>query len=328
MHTYLSMLTQFLHTLKEKIKRYLAIVCIGCTIIVLCFFSYLSTVPRLTQAKRITIPEGTSLIATGTILKQAGLIRSSLFFRLIGEVRSVSVKAGTYSFVDERRMSEIIERLDTADYGDVYVSVTFPEGITTADMARILEEKELPNFDRFEFETLVKESEGYLFPDTYLLLPDANTQDIVAMLLENFQNRTQKMRTQLSDDMWSDIIIMASIIEKETSNDPEEQKIVSGILWKRIHQGIPLQVDAPFVYALGKGSANLTTGDLRTDGPYNTYTRTGLPPTPIGNPGLSAIEAAVHPIDSLYFFYLHDTNGVIHYGVTHDDHVRNKQRYL
>ena len=292
-------------------------------------FSYFSSVPPILEEKIVTIEEGTSLIGVSKLLKNEGIIRSSSVFRLVGQLQDISVKAGTYSFSEERRITEILQRLHTSDYGDVYIPVTFPEGITLEEMSDILEATDLENFNSAEFKTLTQSKEGYLFPDTYSFLPDVDTQAIVEIMSTNFTQRTEDLKESITGiRSWKDIIIMASLIEKEASSNSEEQEMVAGILWKRLDRGIPLQVDAPFVYAIGKGSSALRTSDLRSDGPYNTYTRKGLTPTPIGNPGLSAIRAAINPKESLYFFYLHDTNGGIHYGVTHNDHVRNKQRYL
>ena len=91
---------------------------------------------------------------------------------------------------------------------------------------------------------------------------------------------------------------------------------------------MPLQVDAPFLYERGKVSSELSHNDLQKDSPYNTYTNKGLPPTPIGNPGYDALYAAVHPIDTNYLFYLHDSDGVIHYGRNHSEHLKNVRSYL
>jgi UPF0755 protein len=106
------------------------------------------------------------------------------------------------------------------------------------------------------------------------------------------------------------IIIMASLLEKEAKNE-QEAKIISGILWTRIRAGLPLQVDAPFLYILGKTSEQLKMSDLQKDGPYNTYTRKGLPAGPIGNPGVAMIKAAIYPQASPYLYYLHGKDGVI-----------------
>jgi UPF0755 protein len=103
---------------------------------------------------------------------------------------------------------------------------------------------------------------------------------------------------------------------------------VAGILWNRITQKLPLQVDATFKYINGKTTATLTLADLQIDSPYNTYVYRGLPPTPINNPGLDAINAALHPIQTKYIYFLTGTDGAMHYAVTFDEHKKNKERYL
>ncbi len=104
--------------------------------------------------------------------------------------------------------------------------------------------------------------------------------------------------------------------------------MIAGILLNRLEKGMLLQVDAPFVYLLGKESKDLTVEDLKLDNPYNTYVYKGLPPGPIGNPGLQAIEAALSPTQNEYLFYLHDNDGDIHYAKTFAEHVKNKKNYL
>jgi len=120
---------------------------------------------------------------------------------------------------------------------------------------------------------------------------------------------------------------MASLIEKESSGD-EDRSIISGILWKRFNNNRPLQVDATLSYLLGKKSQDLTVDDLNIDSPYNTYRYPGLPVGPIGNPGLEAIQAAIYPKDSPYWFYLHDKTGKAYYAKTFEEHIANKNKYL
>ena len=120
---------------------------------------------------------------------------------------------------------------------------------------------------------------------------------------------------------------MESFIDNEVHN-PEDRKIVSGILWKRIDKGIGLQVDASLTYILGKASAELTQDDLKMDSPYNTYKYKGLPKGPISNPGKEAIEAAVFPQTSPYLFYLSDKDGITRYAKNFEEHKNNKFKYL
>ena len=120
---------------------------------------------------------------------------------------------------------------------------------------------------------------------------------------------------------------MASIIEKE-ANGEEDRAVISGILWKRIAQGMPMQVDAPFLFLLNKQSSELTIKDLAIDSPYNTYKYKGLPPGPINNPRLESIKAALNPQTSPYLYYLHDAKGGIHYASDFKGHQANITRYL
>lgn len=292
-------------------------------------FFYVTLPVQINTEKIITVPEGYTLGQSFDLLQQESVIRSSVVAQVFGRITKVSIKAGTYQFSEGLHgLVEVVNRFDRGDYGDVYIRMTIPEGSTNREIAAIIN-KHFPELSQDEFIQKAANKEGYLFPDTYLFLPDVSIDDIIKKLETTFTQKTKTLfETYASSRSPEDIVIMASLIEKEAGNNPVEQKTVSGILWKRIDRGMLLQVDAPFLYIQGKTSAQLSLTDLRTDGPYNTYTRSGLTPTPIGNPGLSAIEAALNPIDSLYFFYLHDNNGGIHYGVTHDEHVRNKQRYL
>ena len=120
---------------------------------------------------------------------------------------------------------------------------------------------------------------------------------------------------------------MASIIEGEAVT-PEDRRIVSGILWTRMKNGMRLGVDAPFAYIMGKGSLELTQTDLATTSPYNTYRVAGLPPTPINNPGIDAIAAALAPSSTPYLYYLSDKEGSMHYARTFAEHKLNKEKYL
>lgn len=281
----------------------------------------------------VSIPSGFSLVSGSEALYKSRVIRSPFLFQAFGRIQGLSIKAGPYLFEEGfHNMFEVLRRVHKGDYGDVFVTVTLNEGLTAKQMADILDSKEaLLFFDKEKFLELTKDDEGYLFPDTYSFLPDVSTEEIVATLKDTFQKKVVSVYQKdidKSGKSLGEIVIMASLIEKEASSDTEEQKIISGILWKRIARKMYLQVDAPFLYIKGKASADLRISDLREDGPYNTYTRFGLPPGPIANPGVSSIEAALFPKESPYFFYLHDKNAKVYYAVDHDGHVKNKQRYL
>ena len=159
--------------------------------------------------------------------------------------------------------------------------------------------------------------EGYLFPDTYLFLPGAETEQIIGTMRDNFKKK--------AGDIAQDIVIMASLIEKEVPAS-DDRRIVSGILWKRLEIGMPLQVDAVFPYITGKREVLLD--DLKINSPYNTYLYKGLPPGPIANPGLDAIEAARNPKETPYLYYISGKDGKTHFAKTYEEHLKNKEKYL
>jgi len=206
--------------------------------------------------------------------------------------------------------------------------VTIPEGSSTKEIATIIK-RSIPDFDTQVFLLEAREYEGYLFPETYYFFPNVTPEEVIREMRAVFTDMIAGLEDKISMSQKSreDIMIMASIIEEEANNDAD-RKIISGILWKRIETGMPLQVDAPFYYTANKTSAEISTTDLRADGPYNTYTRKGLPPTPISNPGINSIEHALYPESSAYWFFLSDKMGTMHYAITHDGHVENKWKYL
>ncbi|MEK7085005.1 MAG: endolytic transglycosylase MltG, partial [Patescibacteria group bacterium] len=172
--------------------------------------------------------------------------------------------------------------------------------------------------------------EGYLFPDTYFFLKSDTPEDVVIKMLSNLERRiTPELREEIARQGKSthDALTVASLLEEEARED-EDRRIIAGILWKRIEKGMPLQVDAALTYVTGKASLSLSNGDLRQDSPYNTYKQKGLPLGPISNPGLAAIDAALHPAETEYLFYLSDRTGILYSAKTHEGHVANKRKYL
>ncbi len=144
-----------------------------------------------------------------------------------------------------------------------------------------------------------------------------------------YEAKMAPLRDSIATSSFSEteIIIIASLLERE-ANDDTSMRMVSGIIQNRLDIGMPLQIDATLDYLLDKASHELTLDDLEIDSPYNTYVYKGLPPTPIANPGLTAIRAALEPTASSYLYYLTDDEGVFHYAETHEEHTANKARYL
>ena len=201
------------------------------------------------------------------------------------------------------------------------------EGWTNYEIALYLEREWLAKKD--EFLKAAERLEGYLFPDTYQVFENVSSQELLALMRETFDKKVAPLQEAMAQKNISlkDMVIMASLVEKESAGD-EDRAIIAGILWKRLANDRPLQVDATLSYLTGKESKELTTYDLQIDSPYNTYRNQGLPAGPSGNPGFEAMKAAVFPQESPYWFYLHDKEGTPHYAVIFEEHIANKEKYL
>lgn len=278
----------------------------------------------------IVIAPGEPFNVIADDLHAHGIITSPLVFRIATMVAggTTDIKAGTYRFDYKGHIITIARRLITADYGIEPVRVVFPEGSTAYEMGKIIGRK-IDLATAVQFVDAGRPFEGSLFPDTYMILPTATSGEIVHLLRSTFDEKTKKLKVEAASSTrsWGDVLTMASIIEEEVRT-LEDRRMVSGILWKRIDDGMRLQVDASFSYLFGKASADVTLDDIATDSPYNTYRFEGLPPGPITNPGLTAIEAALNPIESEYWFYLSDAQGTTHYARTYEDHLANKAKFI
>jgi UPF0755 protein len=278
----------------------------------------------------LRIEPGQTLFSISQELLNDHVIQSPRLFEIFmltfGNEKRVS--AGEYFFGEPANVLEVALRISGRQFGIDRRKVTFPEGYTNKEMSKRLVEV-FPDFNATLFTDLAFDDQGYLFPDTYGFFPSIEPDGVIAALRKNFDKKISPLEDAIvkSGHSKKDIIIMASIIEKE-ANGAEDRGMISGILWKRIKDGMPLQVDAPFLFILDKQSRDLTKQDLATKSLYNTYIHTGLPPTPINNPGLAAIEAAINPISSKYVYYLHDASGTIHYASTYAEHKKNIQQFL
>lgn len=295
------------------------------------YVNYLTTPPKeFKSGTLVEIPSGYTLDDIAGELKHASIIRSPLLFELLVQhyEKEKGILSGAYLFKTPLSVFDVAKRMALGDHGIEVLKITLAEGLTTREMAQVLGSK-IPEFDTAGFIADTKDKEGYLFPDTYFFFSVATSGEVIVALEENFAKRTKDKQEEArqSGKNWHDILTMASIIEEETATD-EDRRIVSGILWKRMEKGMRLQVDATFGYTIGKGSLELTASDLQSDSPYNTYRYEGLPPTPISNPGLASIDAALHPTSSSYLYYLSDESGTIHYAKTFEEHKRNKATYL
>lgn len=302
----------------------------SCAVLFVALFVVLIFAPPLSFPREtvITVSSGQALDTLARNLEDQNVIRSSLWFRIfaisLGGERDM--KAGQYYLPKPESSLKIAWRIFHGDYGVETFKITIPEGFTARRIADLLDER-FQFFDRESF--IAAAPEGYLFPDTYFIPVTATASSTIEALQYNFDRRLRPLKSEIEDSgkSFEDVIIMASIIEGEARRQ-EDMEEVSSILWKRLEIGMPLQVDATFVYFLGKGTSELTLNDLKIDSPYNTYLYKGLPPTPISNPGLASIVAALNPRETETLYFLTGDDGNMYYSETHDEHVQKKARYI
>jgi UPF0755 protein len=302
----------------------------------------------------ITIEGGSSTADIGEFLQGHGLIRSARAFDLYTRLHGYqgALQAGKFVLRASMGVPEIVEVLVTGKAEEMII--TIPEGFSVREIDALLAERGLmkageliacaQDCDVSSFKFLPQKLEGivvgeapggrlegYLFPDTYFVVAaDFVPKFFLERMLSAFQ---KKVLEGLKEDLRKsgrslhEVMTMASLVEKETREDAE-RAVVAGILWKRLKEGLRLDVDATVRYAVGKSTEPLTLGDLNIDSPYNSRKRGGLPPGPIANPGLKSVLAALKPKETPYWYYLHGADGAIHYAETNEQHNVNKFDYL
>ncbi len=314
--------------IKDRRRAVFAITTAG--ILLLCYGFFLSPPAEFPASQVIRIKKGTPLSEITQQLREKDVVRSPSIFYFV--VRfccgDTGVMAGTYYLERKISLLPLISRLVQGKYDVAPYKVTIPEGANNLEIAKILK-KEIPNFNDQKFLQAAAKLEGRLFPDTYFLVHGVSEEDVIEKMVSNFDDKVHDLQTAIADSgrKLDEVIVMASLIEEEARKE-DDQRMISGILWKRIEQGMPLQVDAVFAYIIGKSTYELTKQDLKTDSPYNTYKYKGLPPGAITNPGLRAIRAAVYPKDNPFLYYLSDRQGKMHYALSYKDHLQNAKLHL
>ena len=291
----------------------------------------------------VDLPAGAGSKAIGDRLVEAGVVVDPITFRaaLWATGQGRHLKAGEYRF--DRAMTPI-EVIDKIARGDVYViALTFPEGLTIAEMARLFDGHGLGSAAAFvaaandaalirAFDPSATDLEGYLFPDTYALSRHADAAALVRLMTARFARVfTPELREAARARGLSvrQVMALASIVEKETARS-DERPLVAAVYENRLRIGMALQCDPTVIYALERAGAyggNLHHDDLMFNSPYNTYRYPGLPPGPIASPGRAAIEAALHPADTDVLYFVSRNDGSHAFARTLDEHNRNVQTY-
>lgn len=294
--------------------------------------------------KDIVIPEQSSARQIAQLLLENDLIHSERAFLTYCKRTGYdsSLKAGHYQFSRSQSLKEIVEAI--AEGRIVTIAFTIPEGYTVEQIGEFLINKGICSEEEWE-EAINKEYdypflsygnnirnplEGFLFPDTYRISEHTNAQTIIKLMLNNFNSVWQENFAEEAEKKGKSIyetITIAAMIEKEAMV-AKDRPTISGVIDNRLRIGMPLQIDATVIYALGKHKETVYTSDLLVDSPYNTYKYNGLPPGPIASPGKASIEAALNPEKHDYFYYLAKGDGSHYFAKTHDEHLRAKAKYI
>lgn len=276
----------------------------------------------------VNISKGDSVKIIAQKLYEADIIQSKIFLTNIIILFKLDSKivAGDYVFKSPHTVFDVLKRISNGEYGIEVKKITLIEGLTVREMAKLFAQ-EFYNIKEQDFIDKAIIYEGYLFPDTYYFVENVTTEEIITKMKTTFDQKISEQKNILSlERPLKDIVIMASIIEKEATTESMQE--VSNILWHRIEIHMPLQVDASFVYERGKHTFELSTEDLKTDSLYNTYIRYGLTPTPISNPGIQALQAAAFPEPTENLYFLTGYDGEMYYAKTLKEHNANKEKYL
>ena len=292
----------------------------------------------------LTIPAGATGSDVAKLLKDNGVIRSSLAFKLRSKFGGFSggFEAGRYRLTTNMRIDDVLQVLKKGPFVDT-LRVTFPEGYTVKQVAARAHEK-LP-ISRSDFVASAtsgkwtlgnylpsgtKTVEGFLFPSTYDFFKDAKADDVITRVLQEFDKQAQSLpwttATKLGVTNY-EVVIVASLIEREAKFDTDRPH-VAAVIYNRLKKGMALQFDSTIQYALGSPKLKLTFKELQVDSPYNTYLHTGLPPTPIDSPGVNSLAAALAPSDAGYLYFVADSNGHDHFTSSYQEFLTLKKKYL
>lgn len=272
-------------------------------------------------------------------LEEEGYIKSMLFFEIVSKLKINDKKVQPGGYYLSKNMN-VFEIANSIKEGPDLKWVLIREGMRKEQIGEELQsvlewnEEELRKWNAIYTRMKPEYEEGVYFPDKYLIPVDENGAMIAKRMIDNFNSKFEKYAEEANEKniKWTTALKIASLIQREAGG-PSDMPLISGVIWNRLLDNQKLDIDATIQYALGKRNDNwwspVSGSDIRnTDSEYNTYKYKGLPPTPIANPGIAAIDAAINPEDTDCLFYLHDRSREIHCSVTYEEHLENIEKYL
>lgn len=290
----------------------------------------------IVETSRFTIPlSATNEIIVNSLFDQ-GLIKNKTSFTALISKKTNLPSPGAYKINKNLSDTEVLKII----YGKPYMKwVVIPPGLRKEEIADLLtnnlgwtltqKNKWINTYTRMKADYI----EGVYFPDTYLIPVNETPLNVANRLVAKFNEKFTQYLPEFSKQnmQWTRGLTLASLVQREAANDAD-MPLIAGILWNRLKQKMPLGVDATLQYARGnKGNgwwALITIADKKLVSPYNTYKNTGLPPRPIANPGIPAIEAVLNPTKTDCLYYLHDKQKIIHCSKTYEEHLKNIDLYL
>jgi UPF0755 protein len=272
-----------------------------------------------------------------TRLKNDGLIKNTFEFDIVSMLNGfVSIKPGGYNFSPSMNVWKVVT---TFRQGQASIWVVVPEGLRKEEIGRILAAAlkwtpaQLNEWTTIDTNQSPDYFEGVYFPSTYLLPKTETPAQAAARMIDTFNEQfAPYSKEALAQNIkWTTALKIASLVQREAKG-ASDAPLISGIIWNRLNQNMQLDIDSTVQYArgnTGKGWwAPITPADEKINSPYNTYLNIGLPPTPIDDPGLTAISAALNPASTTCLYYLHDSSGIIHCSDTYAEQEQNVQTYL
>jgi len=297
------------------------------------FYLVNSSSPSSTsQTKVFVINKGDSLDIIASRLQQNSLVKNSLVFKLNTYFLGLhdKLRAGSFNLDTSMDNQQIARSLATGGSHDMWIQII--EGWRNEEIASYLEENNF--FDAKSFLYMAKDSQGYIFPDTYSIPQTKDIDFFIQQAKQNFDQKYSKALDNATKQIGqTEAIILASLVERE-ARTLESKQMVAGVLYNRLELGMPLQVDATVQYALDSQSSPqrywqpIAKSNLSIDSPYSTYKNPGLPPTPICNPGYDSIYATLNPTESDYIYYITGNDNKMHYATTLEEHNQNISQYL
>ena len=285
----------------------------------------------------IEVPPGASALRIYSILEAEGVIADARLARVFHRfvLDDAPLKAGEYRF--ERPLTPEAAFAKLVDGDVILEQVTIIEGLTMMETAELLANNGFGDHDELlrlmsdpapirDLDAQATNLEGYLFPDTYSFPRRRTEREVVDAVIANFRRQAADL---LGGRDVRRMVTLASIVEKEATLD-EERPLIAGVYANRLRRGEGLYADPTIIYGLkleGTWDGNLRRADLRRDGPYNTYVRSGLPPSPICSPGRASLEAAAAPADVPYLFFVSRNDGSHVFAETLQEHNRNVNQW-